>query len=155
MNIIYAFYLLQHVSADLWPSSGRLPNWFLLWTYTTAWWRLYKSSETCYCNCNEYLIFMGRNSSVSIATLYGLDGRGINSRWGRDFPHLSRPALGDDPASYTMCTGSFLGVKTLGHDVDHPTPSSTEVKERVGAIPLHPLLAFSRVTFTFTFIWYS
>ena len=24
----------------------------------------------------------------------GLDGPGIESRWGRDFPHLSRPALG-------------------------------------------------------------
>jgi hypothetical protein len=28
-----------------------------------------------------------------IATAYGLDGPGIESRWGRDFPHLSRPAL--------------------------------------------------------------
>jgi len=34
------------------------------------------------------------DSSVSIATAYGLDGPGIESRWGRDFPHLSRPALG-------------------------------------------------------------
>jgi hypothetical protein len=30
---------------------------------------------------------------VGIATAYGLDGPGIESRWGRDFPHLSRPAL--------------------------------------------------------------
>jgi len=28
------------------------------------------------------------------ATGYGLDGQGIESPWGRDFPHLSRPALG-------------------------------------------------------------
>jgi hypothetical protein len=67
------------------PSSGRLANLFLLWSYTTAWWRLYKSSETCCCNCNEYMIFMGWNSSVSIATLCGLDGRGINSQWGVRF----------------------------------------------------------------------
>ena len=33
-------------------------------------------------------------SVVGIATGYGLDGPGIKSRWGRDFPHLSRPALG-------------------------------------------------------------
>jgi len=26
-------------------------------------------------------------------TAFGLDGPGITSRWGRDFPHLSRPAL--------------------------------------------------------------
>ena len=36
----------------------------------------------------------GRDSSVGIATRYGLDGLGIVSRWGRDFPHPSRPALG-------------------------------------------------------------
>jgi hypothetical protein len=28
---------------------------------------------------------------VGVATAYGLDGRGIESQWGRDFPHLSRP----------------------------------------------------------------
>jgi hypothetical protein len=32
-------------------------------------------------------------SSVGIATAYGLDGPGIECRWGLDFPHLSRPAL--------------------------------------------------------------
>jgi hypothetical protein len=37
---------------------------------------------------------LGHDSSVSIATRSGLDGPGIESRWGRDFPHLSRPALG-------------------------------------------------------------
>jgi len=37
---------------------------------------------------------LGRDSSVGIATGYGLDGPGIESQWGRDFPHLSRPALG-------------------------------------------------------------
>jgi hypothetical protein len=36
----------------------------------------------------------GRNSAVSIATRYGVDGPGIESRWGRNFPHLSRLALG-------------------------------------------------------------
>jgi hypothetical protein len=34
------------------------------------------------------------DSSVDVATGYGLDGLGIESRWGRDFPHLSKPALG-------------------------------------------------------------
>ena len=33
-------------------------------------------------------------SVVRIAAGYGLDGPGIESRWGQDFPHLSRPALG-------------------------------------------------------------
>jgi hypothetical protein len=31
---------------------------------------------------------------VGIATGYGLDDSGIESRWRRDFPHLSRPSLG-------------------------------------------------------------
>jgi hypothetical protein len=34
-----------------------------------------------------------RDSVVGIATRYGLDGPGIESQWGRDFPQLSRPAL--------------------------------------------------------------
>ena len=36
----------------------------------------------------------GPGSVAVIATGYGLDGPGIESRWGRDFLHLSRPALG-------------------------------------------------------------
>ena len=35
-----------------------------------------------------------RYSSFGIATLYGLDGPGIESWWERDFQHPSRPALG-------------------------------------------------------------
>ena len=36
----------------------------------------------------------GPGSSVTIATGYGLDGPEIESWWGRDFPHLSGPAVG-------------------------------------------------------------
>jgi len=36
----------------------------------------------------------GPGSIVGIAIGYGLDGSGIESRWGRDFLHLSRSALG-------------------------------------------------------------
>ena len=39
---------------------------------------------------------MGRGSVFGIATRYGLDGPGID-RWGRNFPHPSRPALGATP----------------------------------------------------------
>ena len=35
----------------------------------------------------------GPGSSVGIATAYGLEGPGIESRWECDFPHLSRPDL--------------------------------------------------------------
>ena len=74
---------------------------------------------------------MGRDSVVVIATCYGLDGPRIETWWGRDFPHPSRPALGPTPASYTMGTGSFPGVKRPMGGVHHsPTPSA-KVKERV------------------------
>jgi hypothetical protein len=36
---------------------------------------------------------LGPGSSVGIVTGYGLDSPGIESRWGRDFSHLSRLAL--------------------------------------------------------------
>jgi hypothetical protein len=38
---------------------------------------------------------------------------------------------GTHPGSYTMCTGSFPGVKRPWRGVDHPLPSSAEVKERL------------------------
>jgi len=37
---------------------------------------------------------MGSLLRAGIATRYGLDSAGMISRWGRDFPHPSRPALG-------------------------------------------------------------
>ena len=37
---------------------------------------------------------VGRDSAVGIATRYGLGGPGIESCWGQDFLHPSRPALG-------------------------------------------------------------
>jgi hypothetical protein len=39
----------------------------------------------------KYHLWAG--SVVGIATAYGLDGPGIEFRWGRDFLHLSRLAL--------------------------------------------------------------
>jgi len=35
----------------------------------------------------------GSGSEVGIATGHGLDSPGFETRWGRDSPHLSRPAL--------------------------------------------------------------
>ena len=47
----------------------------------------------------------GVDSSVGIATRYGLDGPGIESRWERDFPHPSRPAMGptQPPIQWVPC----------------------------------------------------
>jgi hypothetical protein len=38
-----------------------------------------------------------------------------------------------------MCTGSFPGVKRPGRVVDHPPPSSVEVKERIELYIYSPL----------------
>jgi hypothetical protein len=49
------------------------------------------------CHSLQYLSLkwkVGRDSSVGIATRYGLDGPGIESRWERDLPHSSKAALG-------------------------------------------------------------
>jgi hypothetical protein len=40
------------------------------------------------------LLLIGRGSSVGIATRYGLGGPGIESQWGRYFPHPSTQELG-------------------------------------------------------------
>ena len=57
-----------------------------------------------------HLIICGPGISVRIATAYGMDGPGIESRWGRDFP--ARVQIGPEAhaASCTMGTGFFLGV---------------------------------------------
>ena len=74
---------------------------------------------------------MGRDSSVGVVTCYGLDGPGIETRWGARFSAPVQTGSGAHPVSYTMGTGSFPGVKWPGHGVDHPPPSSTKVKERL------------------------
>jgi len=59
---------------------------------------------------------------------------------------------GAHPASYTMGTGSFMGVKQPGHGVDHPPHLAPRLKSR--AVPLLPLWAFvacSRENITFNF----
>ena len=61
----------------------------------------------------------GRDNSVDIATRYRLDGPGIESRRGWDFPHPSRPALGP-----TQPPVSFPGVKWLRCSVHSAPPSS-------------------------------
>jgi hypothetical protein len=74
----------------------------------------------------------GRDSSVGIATHYGLDGPRIESRWGTRFSTQVQTGSGAHPtSSYTMGTGSFPGVKRLERGVQHPPPSSARVKERV------------------------
>ena len=77
------------------------------------------------------LTCMGRDSSVGIATHYGLGGLGIESRWGARFSAPGQTGPGACPASYIMGTGSFPGGKVTRACLDHPLPSSAEVEGRV------------------------
>ena len=75
----------------------------------------------------------GRDSSVGIATRYGLDGPGIESRrgGGARFSTSVQTCPGAHPASCTMGAGSFRGVKRPGRGADHAPPSGAEVEGRV------------------------
>ena len=46
---------------------------------------------------------------VGIATGYGLDLPGIESRWGQDFPLLSRPALEPTQPPVKLIPGLYWG----------------------------------------------
>ena len=72
---------------------------------------------------------MGRDSSVGIASGYGLDGPRIEFPWGRDFPRLSRPVLGPTQPPVQWVPG-FPGCKERpGRDADPlPLPSTVVVK---------------------------
>jgi hypothetical protein len=71
-----------------------------------------------------------RNSVIGIATRYGLGGLGIESRWVRDFPRVSRPFLGPTQPPIHWVP-EISRVKWPGCGVDHSRPSNAEVKERV------------------------
>jgi len=63
---------------------------------------------TCILCCISTTV--GPGSSFGKATDYGLEGPGIEFRWGRDFPPV-QTGPGAHPASRTIGTGSFPEVK--------------------------------------------
>jgi len=102
----------------------------------------------------------GPGSVVGIATGFGLDGPGIESRWrARFFPPV-QTGPGAHPASCTIGAGPFPGVKDGRGVTLTPHPLLVPWSRKGRAIPLLPLWAVrpvqsisacTRVTFTFTF----
>jgi hypothetical protein len=98
-----------------------------------------------------------RGSSVGTATRYGLDGPRIESRWRRDFPHPSRPALRPTQPPIHRVPAALPGVKRPGRGVDHLAHVAPRLKEEQIYTPTRSLslslglVACTRVTFTFTF----
>ena len=74
---------------------------------------------------------MGKDSVDSTAIAYTLYCPGIESPRGQDTPHSSRRAAGPTQPPTQWVPGRSPGVKCPGRGVDHPLPSSAEVKERV------------------------
>jgi len=66
-------------------------------------------------------------------SVQGPDGPGIESRWRRDFPFLSRRDLGPTQPSvqFTMGMGSFPGVKSGREVMMNPYPFYCRGQERV------------------------
>ena len=88
--------------------------------------------------------------SVGIATRYGLDGPGIESRWGRDFSRLSSLLYN----GYRV----FPGGKAAEAWCWPPSPSKCRGHERVGLYlysPSGPQWPVIGRTFTFTLAYYS
>jgi len=106
-------------------------------------------------------LFVGRDSVVGIATRYGLDGPGIEARWGAKYSAPSQTGPGAYPASYTVGTLLFPGGKSAGAWRWTPTPSSAEVKERVELYlyspsgPSWPLLEWTLALPLFIYPWRS
>jgi len=70
-------------------------------------------------------------SATYIYTKYWLHGLGFETRQGRDFPLPSRLALMRTQRPAYWVRVSLPGVKRPGRGLNHPSPYSAEVKERV------------------------
>jgi hypothetical protein len=73
-----------------------------------------KNVDGRYTSCHEKKTFRSR----SVVKIYGVDGLGIESRWEIRFSAPLQTSPGAQPASSTMGTGSFPGVKRPGRGVD-------------------------------------
>jgi hypothetical protein len=103
------------------------------WNCTSSLWFYVEGCWTCGCwTLSSNHTSRGPGSVVGIATGYWLDGPGIESRWGRDFPHLSRPTLGPPSLLYN----GFLAVNSGRNMTLSPHPLLVPWSWKSRAMPL-------------------
>jgi hypothetical protein len=122
----------------------------------------YGSRPICCCVLLiQLLCSRGPGSIIDIATGYGLDGPGIESRRGARVSAPVQNGPGAHPASCTMSTGFFPGVKSGRSVTLTPYPLLVPWSWKSRAIPLlalwavrpvQSLSACTRVHFTFTLL---
>ena len=93
----------------------------------------------------------GPGGSVGIVTGYGLDGPGMESRWGARFSAPVQTGPGAHPASCTMGTGSFPRLKSGRGVTLTPHPLLVPWSWKGRAIPLLPLWALQGCTLLLTY----
>ena len=111
------------------------PYFVLIWKESLHWTReciFINYIIIYYINYINFIVlihyFCGPSSSVGIATHYGLDGPGIESRWG-EILRPSRPALGPTHPPVKWVPGLSRGEVRPGRADDYPPPSSAVVME--------------------------
>jgi hypothetical protein len=102
-----------------------------------------KHHHVIYHHCSQ----LGQNSVIDILVTTGRAVLGSNPDGGGVRFPTPETSPGAHPDVCTIGTGSFQGVKQLGCDVNHPPPSSTEVKKKVP--PLYAFMAGCSRNFTF------
>ena len=110
-----------------------------VWNKTSSYYLLYASQLRCFTVCNNLkqcnlllnrsLLhkYSGPGRSVGIATSYGVDGPGIESRWGR--ARFSAPVQTGPGAHPASCTMGTRGKERPGRDADPSSPSSAVVNK--------------------------
>ena len=124
----------------------------MLSVFRTVWsLRSYKPNYQFLCKVTAFSHAILSKSSTFV-TRNGLDGPRIGFRWGRDFPHPSRPTLCPNERVPCLLPYGKAAVTSLWS----PSPSSTEVKERIQlhlrytSGPSWPVLSWTLPYFTFS-----
>jgi len=94
-------------------------SYVTFWTLENNWRRKITTKQGFYINIStKFTDIYGQcrpGSSVGIVNVYGLYGSRIESRWGRNFLHPSRSALGPTQPPVQWVPGLSLGVTLKPH----------------------------------------